>query len=330
MVLIIQSIRDVIETPMTFKRIIYGYLQLNYILRVTRKDKYEIGYYKNASKIGFHFENGATNKIWQSKVYKDKYYFPKTITTTADDDIILSFFSAKPTNKRIIYKPATDYGGYGIRLYDDIKEYKEKKPKVKGILQYEVEPMLFKDKFKFDMRSHLLFVKDSFSKTYSVYHLHTADWVKICNKKFQKKGSKLGGFLTNVCANNYVENNIQCFQSFMKNNFKNYNELLEKYEKVLKDIATERLYQLKKNNVSKCPNQVWIAGTDIMFDKYGNARFLEINGRPGILEHDDSPNAYFGCGQCAKDVCELGIHYWMKNKPSQFEKSSSVRLIASI
>jgi hypothetical protein len=330
MVLIIQNIRDVIETPMTFKRIIYGYLQLNYILRVTRKDKYEIGHYKNASKIGFHFENGATNKIWQSKIYKDKYYFPKTITTTVNDDIISSFFSAKPTNKRIIYKPATDYGGYGIQLYDDIKQYKENKPKVKGILQYEIEPMLFKDKFKFDMRSHLLFVKDSFSKKYSVYHLHTADWVKVCNKIFQKNGSKLGGFLTNVCVNNYSENNIQCFQNFMKNNFKNYKELLERYEKVLKDIASERLYQLKKDNVSKCPNQVWIAGTDIIFDKYGNARFLEINGRPGIIESNDSPNAYFGCAQCAKDVCELGIYYWMKNEPSQFEKSSSLRLIATI
>ena len=60
MVLIIQSIRDVVETPMTFKRIIYGYLQLNYILRVTSKDKYEIGYYKNASKIGFHIVKGET------------------------------------------------------------------------------------------------------------------------------------------------------------------------------------------------------------------------------------------------------------------------------
>ena len=110
MVLKIQKISNVFETPMTLKRIIYGYLQLNYIIFVTKKNKYDIGHYKNASKIGFHFENGSTNKIWQSKLYKDKYYFPRSITTTSGDDIISSFFSKKPTKKRIIYKQATDFG----------------------------------------------------------------------------------------------------------------------------------------------------------------------------------------------------------------------------
>lgn len=333
------NMSDIPNAVAVVKRLLLSYIQTNYMCILSKYNTCDIGSFKNARLIGFGFPMISTRKIWQARVFNTLPSFPSTILTSDSNKKIETFFEEKPEHcSYIVYKSDRGCVGYGIKLFNSFQEFQQLKPSLyDGILQYSVEPLLHKNLYKFDARSIIVFLKDFVHQKYYAYYFDQGDWVKICNKIYDPTENNKKGFLTNVGFNHLGLENIKMMDSFLDENFKHKSSLMKnKYHNLILDIAKIRLKRMKMDNDKffanrsvQCKNQIWISGSDIIFDKNGNPFFLELNGRPGIIEHDDIPVLYFMTVELIKDIYKYIFDPWIQNKGHVFHESKLCKLLCA-
>jgi hypothetical protein len=336
---------DISSTVRTIKRVIFGYLQSKYIIsEVGINRTYDIGKFTNASKIGFGFPMTKTRKIWQARLFQSKHWFPETIIPSefnSDDPIKLFFENKQAHSSYVIYKENFGLIGSGIYLFKNFKEYENKKLHLqRGILQYPIYPLLYKGKYKFDVRSIVLYIKQD--ENYFAYYFDKSDWIKISSNPYDPNSLTKSGFLTNVGYNfinhKNLNNQIKMFDKFIDENFPDKSvQMKQKYFQVMKEVTKIRLEKLKmdtekyfKNRPVKCKNMFWISGSDIIFDHLGNPFLLEINGRPGLLEDDDHEIIYFLTVHLINDLCKYCFDPWIRGEKHCFHESHLCTLINKI
>jgi hypothetical protein len=284
--------------------------------------------HKEILQIVNHFPNieGIATKIGLTeslKKYKKEFehIFPKTfiIRDRNDKNIYKQILSLE--NNYWIVKPDKEYGGLGIKFFDNSKkaidfvdenikkglvleDYRKENKNVKEIKkdgwiiqQYIKNPFLYKGR-KFDIRIHIL-VKDSGEIYFCKYgyirisslpftlQLSEKDeenaMIHITNQAYQETSELFGKF---------EEGNTLLLEDFMKylqeeygvkKGKSLYNELLEDWKEISK-LIIEKTWTIINKKTKEVPNRRYyeLIGLDYMIDEDFNTWLIEANFNPAL------------------------------------------------
>lgn len=234
-------------------------------------NKYEMSRYFNKHPFSYTPNSILINnkdELKNIKLQNDKLYFLKTGE--------YSVFGNK-----ISYEKSEGHSGKGVFV---IKKENEKwigskmKNRNKYVLQDGVENMLLNDGRKFDVRTHVLFLK--IDNRFKMYMWHDS-YLRICVNKYDEKSLKNNDHLTNVHRQHFKEN-----FDFNKNQ-KLLSDLPE-YDKInanIKNACKELFLSINQNlkiQADKRPS-MWIVGLDFIIDNDLKPWLLEINHNPGFM-----------------------------------------------
>ena len=274
----------------------------------------DIGQYKFAKQIGFCFDQCKMTKIENHKLFKDEPYYSKSYILTYNQ---LSSFKKQNPNLfkegRWVQKISNSYGGKGVFAFNSWDGFlaRNRSGKLPFILQKEIKPALYNG-YKFDMRSHILIIKE-----HGKYEGYIMDltWVRVKDIKFSMNNAN--GFVTNYSK-------VEDFKELLKKKYgKDSTSIYNKYINVLQRMVRKNVERLKYhneiyfNNKKAPPYQLIIMGYDIILNENNEPYLLEANNYPGFLMNTKTYTKYrtaMETNMCNK-VWEKAIVPWIHNQP---------------
>jgi len=201
------------------------------------------------AKIGY-------NKIELGKLLCNKTYHPKCYFNL--DNI--------SENKKYLLKPASESGGKGIKIVENIKEIP-----INHFLQEIIEPDFIEGK-KYDLRVYLLIIKYN-NKKY--YYLSTDGKIRISLNNYKIDDAK-----SVIINSSQINKDSNIFHQQLKWSYlKDYN--FNEIEKITADFIS----LLNIDNVNNIFN---IYGLDFIKDINNKYYLLEINNLPNFYHPNDS------------------------------------------
>lgn len=287
-----------------------------YYLPKPNKDILQIvNHFPNIEGIGT--KSGLVDALSKYKSEFKNIFQESFIINSSNDKNFSKILQSK--NKYWIVKPDNEYGGLGVKFFDNslktvqyiqkimktglqIKDYRKKYEKreikkEKWIIQkYIANPFLYKGK-KFDIRIHLL-IRDTGEIYFSKYgYLNVSSvpfklevgkndnesgLIHITNPIYQEKSEQDGNQDDNSIS---LEKFIEYLQEVYgkKEGKILYNNLLNDWKNISR-LLIERTWDVINKKTKEIPNRRYyeLIGLDIMIDDKFNSWLIEANFNPGL------------------------------------------------
>lgn len=213
-------------------------------------------------------------------------------------------------------KPAHQYGGQGIRVAHDPRDFlKYARTGWSYSVQPHVPDIALIDERKFDVRIYVLFVFD-IGKPVQAY-LFNEGMIKMCSSPFKVGSLDLSNNLTNKTfqSSNVEQDCVDPNTTAPAYNPESCTRLFtewEHYETANRNMrrALQKMNVVWKKHlhIARRKQGFWLSGLDLMFDTKLRPWLLEVNGNPGMNPEwntNERWDAFFI--EAMKGVVELGI-----------------------
>jgi len=304
------------------------------LTKVKHKNHVQIGHYDFATKIAYGFPHSYAKKKFVHDLYKNEYYYPKSISFNKESlqrntEEAQKFFNGS----RKILKNNNGVGSKTVYIVNSVNDcLRIMNSRDYYILQEEIIPLLHNG-YKLDERVYLLVVKED--NNYSAYTFEEGH-IKLAGFKFNKNSNSMGIFATNIKApkpngsnggdftidtNEFLSKLPEDIQNKWRNNRLNLmKKIAQKFIPKIKE-NTKRYYQHKKE-----PRFIWhMYGLDILIDENYGMYLCEFNGKPGVIYDKVMPRKITNINRkmCDRILMEFLLR-WMVDLDNRYTNDKTI------
>jgi hypothetical protein len=300
-------------SPPTVRRFIVYYLKQKKDWKESAEEDALFTHRYSTGKMRFGFTHLdyslIGNKEKNNEIFGKAYYYPETHLFNVNRDLEWEKKARKiilDSKEDVIWFLKPKFGGQGkgivlLNKNSNLDNLNKKTPQQTYILQKGVANIHLHQNAKYDLRVHVIFVKNH-DKIIPLFYQY-AD-VRIAPKSYDNTRLELRAMLT------YQQDGSHILMS--AKDIPEYQKYFPNLKKVITDSSKQVCIELKKQ-IKKWENTVefWITGFDIIMDNKGQFFVLEFNESPNLFQ---KRSIYSQHRQMIKSLVDQVIDPLAKNK----------------